>query len=316
MATLSLACLGGCGSDTPTSPPPPAASAEPAGFVVVSGETLQPVAEARVIVGGTEYTTGADGRVSLPAPPGGGALVDILAPGFFDRQTTAGRVQNGRYTVWPRESPTRLTEHATAEIVYTSAGIGEEHVLGASPLRRWAGNVNSVGVVFQGPEVDPAYRPWAPRALAAQEAAIHGINAATGGRPAYAGSQAAAATAGRVNVRIFPDYTTCQEGRYLAVASVPDGEFARTTVTFCSERAAEDVSVAIHELGHTFGLRHSSDRADVMLAVGRNPEAFSTRESLLMGLMLQRPGGNQFPDNDRPARAASAAVVREIVCSR
>jgi hypothetical protein len=283
---------------------------------VVSGETLEPVAGARLIVGGTDYTTGADGRVTLPVLPGAGTLVDILAPGFFDRQTSVGRAQNGRYSVWPRESRTGLTEHMTAEIVYTSASVDEEHAFGAGPLCRWSASVTSVGVVFQGPEVNPEYLAWGPRTLAAQRTAIHRINAASGGKLVYGETQEPLATAGRVNVRIFPDYEFCQRPeRYLALATVPDGEYVRTTVTFCSEQAAEDAGVGAHELGHTFGLQHSSDARDVMRPGGRKPEAFSARESLLMSLVLQRPGRNQFPDNDRTARAFSTAV-REIACAR
>jgi hypothetical protein len=96
VAALSLVALGGCGSDRPTAPVQPAPSASPAGFVVVSGETLQPLAGVRVNAGGTEYVTGADGRVSPSGSLTPGSLVDVVAPGFLDRQTLFARATDGR----------------------------------------------------------------------------------------------------------------------------------------------------------------------------------------------------------------------------
>ena len=121
-----LAALGlcaSCGSDAPDAPGKPSAPA-PTALEVVSGETMQPLAGARVIAAGAEYVTGPDGRITAAEPLHPGALVDVVAPGFLDRQTLLATAQSGRYTVWPRETATRLTEHATAEIVYTTSAIG------------------------------------------------------------------------------------------------------------------------------------------------------------------------------------------------
>ena len=69
--------------------PEPTPSQIPSGLVlrVVSGETGLPVAGARVIVNRREYTTDGQGQITLAetfrlAPP-----LDIVAPGFLDRQT-------------------------------------------------------------------------------------------------------------------------------------------------------------------------------------------------------------------------------------
>lgn len=81
-------------------------------------------------------------------------------------------------------------------------------------------------------------------------------------------------------------------------------------------------STTLHELGHMFGLAHSSNSEDVM-RTGRfrriGVEQFSDREVLAMRLMLERPPGNQKPDNDRNAsvstlRTPGATWVSVIAC--
>jgi len=79
-------------------------------------------------------------------------------------------------------------------------------------------------------------------------------------------------------------------------------------------QAARDGTVT-HETGHSFGLGHSPDSGEVMHAfkLSRQAENFGARESLVMRLMLQRHGGNRFPDNDRGVSSASSGEVT-IVC--
>ena len=313
---LSQAC-GGDGGPGPSAVGTPGPAPEPIAFSVVSGETSEPIAGARVVVAGQEYMTDARGAVTVPASLGPSTLIDVMAAGHFDRQTVLSRRGTaGRFTVWPRESATRLTEHATAELVYTTAGVDEEPVIGAVPLRRWASSVSRVEVVFQGSADSPQFVDFSPRVRDVQRAALDEMNRANGGQVVYvqAVPGAQGSPAGRIDVRIFPEYVTCQPpGRFAAAASLAEGEIRTATVTYCSERWAESLAVAVHEFGHTFGLRHSSDGSDAMFASTRHPGSFSARETLLMGLMLQRPAGNRFPDNDRSARATSARV-RDTAC--
>jgi hypothetical protein len=144
-----------------------------------------------------------------------------------------------------------------------------------------------------------------------QAEAVAAINEATGGRltfvePAW-GDNAAATN--RILVRIFPGFSSCTEN-VAGVASLSGPAIRQVTVTYCEARWASHVGISIHELGHAFGLRHSSDPGDVMFpSAGRRRLALSPRERVVMGLMLQRPPGNRFPDNDRSASTASNQQV-------
>ncbi len=311
---LGLACGTdrGQGPSAVATPSPPAAAA----FTVVSGETGATVPGARVVVNGIEHVADGQGRVTAAAGLPPSALVDIVAPGFFDRQTQISRGGSpAQFTLWPREGADGLTEHVTAELVYTTAALDEERVIGAEPLRRWAAGVARVEVVYQGSGDDAQFIDFGARARDAQRAALDEINRANGSL-IYAESAGGppAPGAGRVAARIFPQYSVCQDPRgFAALATVADGEIFTATITYCSVRSAESASTSAHELGHTFGLRHSSNRADVMFPISGHPASFTARESTLMALMLQRRGGNRFPDNDRTARVGSARVV-DVVC--
>jgi hypothetical protein len=319
LAALALSACGGDPGSAPSAVTVSSGSASQVSFDVVSGETNAPVAGARVVVAGAEYTTNAQGQVTVPGTVEPGALVDVVATGFFDRQTLLSRRgSDNRFTVWPRESPTGLTEFFTSEVVYTTAATGAPVVPGGVALSRWAANVSQVDVVYFGPGDGPGYRPFSDRALETQRAAVDELTNASGGRVVYnhpipMGTPTRPG-AGRVDLRIDPNMPVCLSSPDIwGVASLVEGAFTNAQVTYCHERASENLGLSVHELGHTFGLRHSSDASDVMNAFGRLVEVPSERERLVMTLMLQRSAGNRFPDNDRSAQAA-AAEPREIGC--
>jgi hypothetical protein len=322
-ARLVLAALlaSACGGDTGSGPSAVSSPTTlgPVSVGVVSGETEAPVAGARVVVAGAEYVTNVQGQVTVPGGADASALVDLVATGFFDRQTQLSRRDGaGRFTVWPRQSPTGLSEAFTSEVVYTTAAMGVPVVPGAAVLTRWAASVTGVDVVYLGPGDSPAYLAFSARALDTQRAALDELTNGSNGRVVYRPprptSGQAAPGGGRVELRILPEHEACLSSRDIwGVASVAEGEIVFATVTYCHLRAAEDLGLSVHELGHTFGLRHSSDASDVMRAFGRRVDHLSSRERLVMLLMLQRPGGNRFPDNDRSARTASTAA-REVGC--
>ncbi|PYQ21260.1 MAG: hypothetical protein DMF79_08580 [Acidobacteria bacterium] len=85
-------------------------------------------------------------------------------------------------------------------------------------------------------------------------------------------------------------------------------EIVRASVVFRNLDLARRLPLVLHELGHTFGLGHSSRVGDMMW---NGPEIYnqfdySPRERLAMALMLQRSPGNRYPDID--VRLAPAGV--------
>jgi hypothetical protein len=86
-------------------------------------------------------------------------------------------------------------------------------------------------------------------------------------------------------------------------------------VTFCSPDNFGN-GTPTHELGHTFGMHHSTDLFDLMNGTNRRTQVLSAREKTLMTLMMQRSAGNRFPDDDRSAVVAAASVSPpvEFVC--
>lgn len=70
-------------------------------------------------------------------------------------------------------------------------------------------------------------------------------------------------------------------------------------------------------MGHTFGLSHSTVSEDVMYGGGFHRgrrTALSAREARAILLMLRRPVGNLFPDNDRTATALSVRAPAIVQC--
>jgi hypothetical protein len=142
------------------------------------------------------------------------------------------------------------------------------------------------------------------------------LTAATSGAISYSLSATAPPSGVVVTTRVDPAASTCTgRVRGFATVSLRGGDIVAGEIVFCDLSVARSATVA-HELGHTFGLRHSPDARDLMFGTflrGRTPE-LGPREVLIMNLMLRRPSGNRFPDNDRGAGAAAGARQVRIVC--
>jgi hypothetical protein len=282
-------------------------------FRVVSGETGAAVPGVAVTVAGDTLTTDGDGGFSVARDVPPQSNVTLNAGGFLLRETTLGRAAGNRFALWPSESASGIDELLTREVVYTAFGAGAP--LAGAALQRWPPAQAPVDVVL-----DSIFEGF-PDLVDAQAQAVSRVNALLGGRPEYRapvlGSGGVAP--GRVYVRVDPNEPGC--GRdVLALAHRyfdANDEISHAEVVYCRSSAALRPAIALHELGHTFGLQHSSDLGDLMHIAVR-AEDLMPRERAIVSLMYQRPAGNRFPDDDRGAlgslgRAGGRATIR---CAR
>lgn len=304
LGVLALGCAGGGPPTAPTAAFAPDATIRPGTVVsLTTAESGQPAPAATVVVAGRTYASDSAGRVVLDQPVSAGTLVDIVASGMLDRQTLFRSPSSTAFSLWPRSSQTGLDEDYTRDLVY-SWGDDES---GNSPLYRLAGTQ-----AFLVPS--PALLAD-PQARAAHQRAAEQVTAAVAGAVRYAVVDQAPSGAIAFATVLDPEDQGCDD-RVLAFTTIRlrAGEISSGKIVFCTPGAARDATV-IHEAGHTFGLGHSPDADEVMHAYKllRQPDGFGARESLVMRLMLQRHGGNRFPDNDRGVAAASDGEVR-IIC--
>jgi hypothetical protein len=280
-----VACGGGGGGgvSTPTvaSTPVPV-SGWPAGTVVrlVDGETSAAV-PGELNVGGVVVPSGA----ALPSAAAVGATVDVTVAGYLPRQTT---VKTGVTTIglWPNDS--RITDTYTHSLVYQW---GDSEY----PLYRLPPKTRSVAVSGEYSSIEEAV------GVVNEATTRYGVTFATGG-PADL----------TVPVKLDPASETCQKERVRAYASFwsTSHEITRAEIVLCDERNAVAQTIA-HEIGHVFGLSHSEDQRDLMgpyygvRVTGR----FSDREMTVIGLMMQRRGGNTWPDNDRSATTSGTRRI-------
>jgi hypothetical protein len=272
---------------------------------IATGETGEGVDGAVVTVAGRSYTSAA-GMVTLAETAPLRSEVTIVAPDMLERRTLIRDVATTVFTLWPRTSSTGVDEDFTRELVYT----GGDAALG--PLRRWRRGTTRV-VVVPSEELRGS-----DAAMSAHQDAVDRINAATSGQVAYVLGEAVPAGGGYVETRIGGEADElCRTSNVLAFAQTytNDGEIVRGVVAYCDPKAARNAVVA-HELGHTFGLQHSPEKGDLMYRFfnGHGAVEFGARESLEMRLMLQRPSGNVFPDDDRAVGASAGARGDLVVC--
>jgi hypothetical protein len=304
---LAIALLAlSCGDGSPTTPTSRLhrSSGWRVGTVVtvVSGETEEPLAGARVVMAGRSYTTDEEGQLVVREWVCEGAEVDVEAPGSLPRRT---RVRDGetRVTLWPDHAG--LPAEYTRKLVYTASTVHDSASL--VPLDRLSPRVHSLALAPSAAlEADP-------RALAAHRQAVDHFNAAVQERTVFSVGQGADMT---VPTRIDAADPSCEgrHGRLLARTWVAEHEVTRAEIVFCSEVPTRAPAAIAHELGHILGLAHSPEPREIMHPFHGASDAggFSPREALVMRLLHLRRGGNTWPDNDRTV-SAEASGIREFV---
>lgn len=287
--------VGGCSDDGPSSPSTttPATTTAPAAVVltVVSGETGQPVAGAEVTVAGRTLTTDGTGRVDA-GDVRTGANIDIVAEGFLDRQTLYRGTGETRFVLWPATSSNGLTPEITQRLVYSA--FGEDAVLGELPLVRPP--LGETIFVF----VDPGV-PDDVRVARVVDDAVTAVRDATRGSVPIDTTRNEPTTGVTWHVRIDPDAVSSE---FIAITrwTLDGNEIVSAELSFRSlPDLVDNGRLLTNVMGNAFGLGDSNSPNDRMFFDWwrRRQNNFSPREGLIMRMMLQRPAGNRWPDNDR-----------------
>jgi hypothetical protein len=254
---------------------------------LVNGETGATV-QGPVIVAGVPAPAGAPLASGAPA----GVTVDVNQPGFLLRQTSV-RSGETRLVLWP-DTPSFPGDY-TKSLVYTDTNDGS-----LAPLRHLPSRVRRVAV---SPAADLQANGEVMDTL---RQAVDGINGALAGRVSYTLGGSGDFT---VPVRLDPSDSSCSGTRrattWIWLSSA--GEIQRAEIVACTDSFARSVGTMTHELGHTLGLRHSTDDRDLMCGMYRSSRSTvpTARESLALALLVQRRPGTAWPDDDRNTQAAA-----------
>jgi hypothetical protein len=317
LSLLSVWVLSGCHSSSgPTAPiaatdipgatsAPPVAGTLDAGITLrfVSAETSTPAAGVDVSVDGRRYRTDSSGEIRLSEAVALPVAVEASSGEYLLRETVIRSRDDLRHSLWPRHSPTGLDEELTRRLVYTEATGGAP---GALRLRRLGPGTVRVSVVPSS-RIARDQEAWR-----AHETAAEALTAATGGAVTFV-VEAAASSSVTIQTSIDPNDPAMRNHAALAYRQIEASQITGGRVVFVSLEVARMLAVVTHELGHTFGLEHSSDANDLMHPIVSGPKGLSRRETLAMGLMLQRRPGNRFPDNDRDDVGALGGKRTEVV---
>jgi len=279
LVVLTAAC-GGKGSPNPTDPI--GGNIVPTTLTFVSGENNSPVAGASVLVNGTTMTTNASGQIVVDTLSQGTTMI-VTAGGFLTR-TTKYQGQN-TLTLWP------LTRGTTSD--YFDKLLHQEFFQGERLTRiPTPGTVSIVpGEGFSG----------VPRAMNFLDEAIPEINRFCSNARVPLQYRVADSSASGTVFRIEMDPTITTTGVTIYNPRNSEATIYRITGGVIKIRSLAHLEgnprTILHELGHTLGLGHSSDRATDLMAVAGS-QAFSPKEELAAMMLYLRSPGTASPDND------------------
>jgi predicted Zn-dependent protease len=282
----------GCGKGLGPSAPDAAA---PRVLVVMSGETGQPVAGGRVVLETGSLQTNERGEVVIPG--GANGDIEVHAEGFLSRGTRLPR--KGRLTLWPTRPS--YPQQYVRDLLYKPSRATAAFMASVpdEPLHR---------VVTTRVSVVPSSELRADaRALQAHRSAVAEINEATELRVVF--TVDAEPVAGAVVFRTYLDRNLDVAGR--AYRELRGDVIVGGRVAFQSRPIARDSRYVAHELGHVLGLQHSTVTTDMMYYQCGDacPRSFTDNERLTIRLLLQRPPGNRFPDDDRVVLGGAPTIA-------
>jgi hypothetical protein len=309
---LACAAMGGCGggdAPTPTGATPPAVAppAFPAGTVLylLSGYDGTPVAGADVRVGTTAFRSDPSGRVVLSQGATPGVTLEVTAQDFLPRRTLLSRADDLAVFLWPAEvRRIGLDEDMTKFLLHEWLGGSG----GLSTMRR-VGPATKEILLWP----DDALREDS-RAMTALATAVERLAATFELRFTVVDHQPAG---GFVVVIHLGTLTTpcvsCASYRTSNSIEIIGGE------VYIGAIGARNPGLWIHEIGHVLGLFHSPRNGlDVMAQSPPNqPPDFSDLELVTIRMMMRRPPGKLFPDDDtNVSRSGRSSPDREgfIVC--
>jgi len=325
LAILALVACGG-GSEGPRGPvqPTPVAPAPPPppppDKWALSGQVMQystgrPIAGARVSISGAEpVTTGADGRFQLGADtkPGWDPMpVTIEAAGHLTRKTFLDWRVGERAVALdliPNGAPFSATffRQLTHDTYEWPKAPGE--------FVRWVENPR-----FYVRTLDQAGRPVEKEVLAAIRQAIPAaVRDFTGGvlsATVEEGRERRPSATGWINIEIIDDL---KEWDLCGLATIGDNPGRITfysDVCMCGSVKIPPALVA-HEVGHSLGFTHVSDRNSVMypfIKSGCRAATLSPNERYHAPLAYRRTSGHTEPDTDTDAMPLAAGFQREAI---
>lgn len=281
--------LAGCGGQGPAGPSTLQVSAAGAQTIqVLSGGTGLAVAGAEVAVGGQRLSTDAMGRVSAPVP----VAVSIDAPGYLRRDTVAR--PGSPITLWP--------------IGDADGGFVEELVYSGlfAPDAALVRPTQPVSIVLS-----PALEASAS-ARAAFGAATRSLSDANGSVVFGVGpGQAVTFT-----VAVDPSDPVLRDNPSVIAFTRVETRGHHVSggrLVFRTAALAERPALVLHELGHAFGLGHSSAGGLMSPLLGSQAD-FTPAERLVLRMMAQRVPGNRAPDDDTGLAASGRGASRVVVC--